>query len=78
MTTEQQQDITIIFHRIDKNGSGSVTWWEFLNYESARCLHDRKSKVSLGDWYYFRLSMFVKLTSNINIEAQTLKIVILS
>lgn len=47
MTTEQQQDITIIFHRIDKNGSGSVTWWEFLNYESARCLQDRKSKNSV-------------------------------
>lgn len=70
MTAEQQQDITIIFHRIDKNGSGSITWWEFLNYESARCLQDRKSKVSLRDKYFSMVTFFVNQLSNKNIPVQ--------
>ncbi|XP_060068517.1 PHD finger protein 24-like [Ylistrum balloti] len=32
------QDEMAQFHRLDKENSGSVTWWEFLNYESIKIL----------------------------------------
>ncbi|XP_061193286.1 uncharacterized protein LOC133201504 [Saccostrea echinata] len=29
------------FHRIDKDNTGSITWWEFINFESIRILKKR-------------------------------------
>jgi len=35
------QDEMAQFHRLDKENAGSITWWEFLNYESAKVLQKR-------------------------------------
>lgn len=41
MTREQIQEETMTFHRVDKENTGSITWWEFLNFETTRILQQR-------------------------------------
>lgn len=31
----------MIFHRVDKDSTGSITWWEFINFETIRILKQR-------------------------------------
>lgn len=38
---ESLQEDLARFHRIDKDNTGSITWWEFINFESIRILKKR-------------------------------------
>ena len=51
MTPDQIQEDTMTFHRVDKDNTGSITWWEFINFETTRILQQRH-KVSNLDINY--------------------------
>lgn len=48
---ESLQEDLARFHRIDKDNTGSITWWEFINFESIRILKKR-SKVKWAHKIY--------------------------
>lgn len=41
MERDQIQEETRTYHRVDKDSTGSITWWEFLNFETTRILQQR-------------------------------------
>ena len=51
MKRDQIQEETMTFHRVDKDNTGSITWWEFINFETTRILQQRH-KVSNLDINY--------------------------
>lgn len=45
---ESLQEDLARFHRIDKDNTGSITWWEFINFESIRILKKRSKVIKNG------------------------------
>ncbi|KAK3098733.1 hypothetical protein FSP39_022535 [Pinctada imbricata] len=46
MSQAKIQEETARFHKVDRDNTGSITWWEFINYESINVLQ-RRSKNSI-------------------------------
>lgn len=59
MERDQIQEETRTYHRVDKDSTGSITWWEFLNFETTRILQQRH-KVSTALIVPVNLSVVIR------------------
>jgi len=58
MTRDRIQEETMTFHRVDKDNTGSITWWEFINFETTQILQQRHKVSNLNTNY----NMFCNFT----------------